>query len=314
MDYSLSAMAAAGVRTVILLAPGGCSTLLSHVGSGRTWGLQQRPGGLRVLQAEPGLGTFPLHALRSAIPYLEQADGVLLSHCSLVSMPDMGDLTAALDGADAALYYAPQVQQPLFGDAIRLEHGHFAAFERCFLCQQDLFLGCLAIRKEALISIVRRASGATDLTELIDTKLRVRPIPHTGYVGAVSTPQGYLQCSHDLLLPEVRAELFRPVGGVLRPHENCPPTRYPDGAVALRSLVGGGCHIAGTIRDSILFPGVQVGCGAQVDGSVLLPGCKIGAGCSLRYAVCGENVTLSPGLALSGQPEYPFLLGKSQLQ
>ncbi|MEA4965775.1 MAG: hypothetical protein VB055_08135 [Oscillospiraceae bacterium] len=311
VDFPLSAMAAAGIRDVLLLTPGCGGALAAHVGSGRTWGLRQKRGGVRFVRAETGPGTFPMHALRAALPEISRstADAVLLMGCGLVYLPDLRTLAGALGDDDGALLYTPQVRRPMAGDSVRLE-GRHARLERGCFCQSDLFLGCLLLRREVLCALLGCDSGAADLTELLEGNLCA--VPHTGYVGAAATPEGYLQASLELLQPEVRAELYRAQGGMVTPVPDSPPTRYLEGAAVRQSLIGGGGRIAGSVTNSLLFADVEVGEDARVEGSVLLPGCRIGKGCRLRFAVCGRDVTLSPGLSLSGQPEYPFLLSRTQ--
>jgi glucose-1-phosphate adenylyltransferase len=73
-----------------------------------------------------------------------------------------------------------------------------------------------------------------------------------------------------------------------------------DNAVVQNSLVYNGCKIDGTVRNSILFPGVQVKKGAVVENSVLFFSNQVGENCRLNKVVAdvntvyGKNVVIGP--------------------
>ena len=86
------------------------------------------------------------------------------------------------------------------------------------------------------------------------------------------------------------------------------------GAELEGSLVANGCRVAGSVRHSILFPGVTVEAGAEVTGSVILPDAWIGPGARLDRAILdkhswiGANARVGLGTAAGHAPLT--LLGK----
>jgi glucose-1-phosphate adenylyltransferase len=73
-----------------------------------------------------------------------------------------------------------------------------------------------------------------------------------------------------------------------------------DHAEVRNSLVYNGCKIDGTVRNSILFPGVHVKKGAIVENSVLFFSNQVGENCRLNKVVAdvnnvfGKDVVIGP--------------------
>ena len=68
------------------------------------------------------------------------------------------------------------------------------------------------------------------------------------------------------------------------------------------SMIYNGCHVDGTVRNSILFPGVRVERGAEVNDSVLFYKTNIQHGARLNRTVSDVNTTFGAG-ARVGRPK-----------
>jgi glucose-1-phosphate adenylyltransferase len=65
---------------------------------------------------------------------------------------------------------------------------------------------------------------------------------------------------------------------------------------ALNSMVSAGAIISGgTVRRSVISPGVVIESHAQVDGSVLMDDVRVGPGAIVRNAIIDKNVHVPPG-------------------
>jgi glucose-1-phosphate adenylyltransferase len=74
--------------------------------------------------------------------------------------------------------------------------------------------------------------------------------------------------------------------------------------LALDSLVSAGVIVAGgTVRRSVLSPGVRVERGAVVEGGVLLDGVRIGRGAVVRNAILDKGVEVADGATVGVDPE-----------
>ncbi len=72
-----------------------------------------------------------------------------------------------------------------------------------------------------------------------------------------------------------------------------------------RSLLSNGVVISGgTVRDSVLSPGVRVAGGALVENSILLDDVVIGEGAKVRHTVLDKNVIVPPGARLGYDADF----------
>jgi glucose-1-phosphate adenylyltransferase len=73
-----------------------------------------------------------------------------------------------------------------------------------------------------------------------------------------------------------------------------------DNAVVENSMIYNGCKIGGTVKNSVLFPGVHVKKGAVVENSVIFLSNLIGENCRLNKVVSdvnnsyGDSVRIGP--------------------
>jgi glucose-1-phosphate adenylyltransferase len=97
---------------------------------------------------------------------------------------------------------------------------------------------------------------------------------------------------------------------ILSWHEPLPPAKFVfeegDGRTghALDSMVSAGVVVSGgTVRRSILSPGVRVHSRSLVEGSVLMHDVEIGQGAVVRNAILDKNVRVAPGVEIGVNPD-----------
>jgi glucose-1-phosphate adenylyltransferase len=74
---------------------------------------------------------------------------------------------------------------------------------------------------------------------------------------------------------------------------------------ALNSMVSAGVIVSGgTVRRSILSPGVIIESHAQVEGAVLMHDVRVGPEAIVRNAIIDKNVQIPPGARIGVNPEY----------
>jgi glucose-1-phosphate adenylyltransferase len=78
------------------------------------------------------------------------------------------------------------------------------------------------------------------------------------------------------------------------------PAFFAPGAEVLASLVPPGCRIHGTVRRSVLFPGVVVEPGAIVEDSVLVNDVRVGSGTVVSRAVVDKGCVLGSCAVVGG--------------
>src|SRR5205814_100165 len=105
---------------------------------------------------------------------------------------------------------------------------------------------------------------------------RVFAFEFEGYWEDVGTVASYYRANLELVSPEPRLALHDARWPILTRDEERPPVWLGPEAQVEDSLVANGCRIQGRVRRSILFPGVAVGPGAEVNESVIMSDTRLG--------------------------------------
>jgi glucose-1-phosphate adenylyltransferase len=122
-----------------------------------------------------------------------------------------------------------------------------------------------------------------------------------GYWRDVGTLDAYYDAHMDLVRTVPAFNLYNQDWPIYSWHENMPPAKFvveEEGRTgqALNSMVCAGVIVSGgTVRRSILSPGVRVNSYAQVERSVLMNGVEIGRSAVVRNAILDKNVRVAEG-------------------
>jgi glucose-1-phosphate adenylyltransferase len=138
---------------------------------------------------------------------------------------------------------------------------------------------------------------------LIEQNFKVYGYKFCGYWGYTRTINEYWQSNMDMLGPKPLIDLEKWGFRTNLEHRHIrdnEPALMGEHAVVLNSMVYNGCKIGGTVRNSILFPGVHVKKGAVVENSVIFFSNIVGENCRLNKVVSdvnnnfGRNVVVGP--------------------
>ena len=69
-----------------------------------------------------------------------------------------------------------------------------------------------------------------------------------------------------------------------------------------RAMISEGAQILGSVVGSVVFPGVRVARGSEIESSVVMPFAKIGEGAKVEYAIIASNAVVEPGAVVKGEP------------
>jgi len=122
-----------------------------------------------------------------------------------------------------------------------------------------------------------------------------------GYWRDVGTLDSYYDANLDLVSVHPVFNLYNEQWPIHTWYPSLPPAKFvfdEDGrrGHAVDSLVSAGAIIAGgTVRGSVVSPGVVVHSGALVEKCVLLDGVDLGRGAIVRRAIIDKNVVIPPG-------------------
>ena len=119
-----------------------------------------------------------------------------------------------------------------------------------------------------------------------------------GYWRDVGTVDSYWSANMELLDERPELDLYDGTWPLWTHQPHRPPPRFVGAGTALRSIVCGGCSVAGRVERSLLSPDCRVQAGALVAASVVLPGVEIGRGCRVRKAIIDAGCALPDGLVV----------------
>jgi glucose-1-phosphate adenylyltransferase len=313
IDFALSNLADTGIDRVGILAQYRPSSLMDHVGSGMAWDLVGTDRQLRFLPPYLGPGGSdwyrgPADALYQNLDFIARsaADDVLVvsgDHAYRMNYEPLLRFHHEHD-ADLTMAFTPRPD-----DSNRFGVGELNAvgqivnfmekpeYPRTHLASMTVYL----FRRQVLIDELRRtvAGDPRDTTFQIHEVLR-RMIPrrqaygwvHHGPWHYTRTLDEYYQFHCDLLgaRPTVDLGAWQIRSNFLaRRSTPPPPVHYLPGAQVDNALISPGCVIGGTVRNSVLSPGVRVAPGAVVVDSVLWDDVIVEAGAKLDRVISDKR-------------------------
>ena len=116
-----------------------------------------------------------------------------------------------------------------------------------------------------------------------------------GYWKDVGTIESLWEANMDLLATPMPIDLHDKKWRIYARNPGMAPHYIAKGATVSDSLIAEGSEVYGTVKHSVLFAGVTVEEGANVQNSVVMPGAIIHRGAVVRRAILAENAVVGPG-------------------
>ncbi len=154
------------------------------------------------------------------------------------------------------------------------------------------------------------AAGAAEVYDFSDNDVPGATERDQGYWRDVGTLESYYDAHMDLVSVHPVFNLYNRQWPILTTSPAVPPAKFvfeESGRVgqAFDSLVSQGVIISGgTVRRSVVSPGVRVHSGSKVSGSVLLHNVDVGRGAVVRDAILDKNVVVWPGATIGMDPAH----------
>ncbi|MBQ1977917.1 MAG: glucose-1-phosphate adenylyltransferase, partial [Ruminococcus sp.] len=144
--------------------------------------------------------------------------------------------------------------------------------------------------------------GKNVLPHMLSCGERMFAYNFEGYWKDVGTIDSLWDANMDILNPNVPLDLR----GIYSRNHMLPPHHLGENAQIQNSLVTDGCEVDGSLEFSILFPGVKIGKGAEINSSIIMPGAVIEEGAKILYSIISENAHIGKNAVVGGKPEdYP---------
>ncbi len=143
--------------------------------------------------------------------------------------------------------------------------------------------------------------GEAEVYDFADNEVPGATDRDRAYWRDVGTLDAYYEAHMDLISVHPVFNLYNDRWPILTWHEPLPPAKFVFDedrrrGQALDSMVSAGVIVSGgTVRRSVLSPGVKVSPGALVEGSVVMHGAEVGEGAVARNAIVDKNVRIADG-------------------
>jgi len=331
IDFPLSNLHHSGIDDVWLSVQYQSHSIADEIASGRPWDLDRTYGGLRVLPPQEGLGAVEdglasgnadvLFRQRDLIRADDPSALLVLSadhvyrfdyaealethrakdaDCTIVTSVVTRELavnhatiTANKSGRVTKLDYKPK--RPITG----------VVATEVFVYRPSALIAALEHLHRALPGDEDGGSGLGDFGEhLVPFMIEAGAVYEhrmPGYWKDVGRPEAYFAAHRDLLEGGVGL-LDQPDWPILTRSAQRAPVRVVKGSRVEDSLISPGGSVAGTVRRSVLGPGVVVEAGAVVSDSIVLADTTIAAGAKVSWSILDSGVHVGERARLGGRP------------
>lgn len=334
IDFMLSSMSNCGIDHISIMANNNYFSLIDHLGSGRSWDLVRKQGGLNVIPPFAEKGSKPyvgrIGALANILEYLKSLKEkyVVICDSNFATNYDFNAMIKAHEesGADVTIAYKEMEIPAGFKKdtsnkglyyTLRMDNGRV---NKIYVNMKDdgiqnFSLNIYLLERELLIKLVSEASVLgqryfeRDVLLPKLAKLNVQGYKYEGYIAYISNIKSYFDENMKLLDEHNLEALFgsAPIYTKVRDDN---PTRYVTGAKVKNVMAADGCIIEGEVENSILFRGVKVAKGAKVKNCILMQDTVIEAGAAVEYTITDKNVVISAGKEMKGSDTYPVYIPK----
>lgn len=317
IDFSLSNLMNSGIEQVALLSQYRSYSLINHIGTGAAWDMIGRYREVSILppyQGSDGSAWYrgsadAIYKNLDFVQYHNPEEILILSGDHIYKM-DYQDLIDYHTEKDADLTIAftqvPKTDAHRFGiGQIDEEDGEQGGrvvkyWEKPESPDSDwASMTVLCFKPEILYRALEQNQekesfqfGKDIIPSLLKQNCKVYGYKFCGYWGYTRTINEYWQSNMDMLGDNPPIDLEKWVFRTNLDHRKIrdnEPALFGEGACVENSLIYNGCKVGGTVRNSILFPGVHVKKGAVIENSVIFFQNKIGAHCKLNKVVSDVN-------------------------
>ena len=143
--------------------------------------------------------------------------------------------------------------------------------------------------------------GKNIIPNMLKAGERMYAYEFEGYWKDVGTISSLWEANMDLLGQAPTFSLADEKWRIYTRHQVLAPQYIGSEGEIENSIISEGCDIYGTVKSSVLFPGVKVMPGAVVRDSVVMSGTVIGEGTELSYALIDTDVTVGKNCRIGGE-------------
>ena len=326
IDFPLSNCANSGIDIVGVLTQYESVLLNSYAAAGRRWGLDAKDSGVYVLppreKADANLDVYrgTADAISQNIDFIDtySPDYLLIlsgDHIYKMNYDKMLEYHKQ-NNADAtiAVIEVPMKEASRFGIMNTDETGHIVEFEekpehpKSNLASMGIYIFNWKLLRKMLLADMKNPESSHDFgkdiipTMLADEKT-LFAYKFKGYWKDVGTISSLWEANMEILDPEHSGiNLFDNDWKIYSRNSRKTGHKITETAVVENCMITDGCRIAGHVKRSILFSGVKVAEGAEVEDAVIMGGTVIESGAVVKHCIVAENVVIGQNAVVGEMP------------
>ncbi len=329
IDFTLSNCTNSGIYDIAILTQYLPLSLNEHIGVGKPWDLDRRDSSLTLLQPHKEWYAGTADAVLQNIAFIKRRNPkyvLILSgdHIYKMNYQKMIDFHVANESkCTIAVQPVPWEDAHRFGILTSDENHKIKRFDEkpakpesnlasmgIYVFDTDVLLEAITTVKDPNLDfgqhIIPYLLKQTDLYSYV----------FEDYWKDVGTFDSYLEANIELTgtVDKIPLDMYDRRWRIYTRSEELPSVKVGSKALISQALLSNGCIVAGTVKKSVLSPGVVVHPGATVINSVILndteilPGAYIENSIIDKRCVIGENVIIGDGEDYTANKDNPKLM------
>ncbi|MCJ7789509.1 MAG: glucose-1-phosphate adenylyltransferase [Candidatus Atribacteria bacterium] len=315
IDFTLSNCANSDINTVGVLTQFEPLVLNSYIGIGRPWGLDRKDGGVNILPPylnEKGGEWYKgtANAVYQNMDYIDMQNPkyvLVLSgdHIYKMDYAKMIDFHKEKESeATITVIKVPLKEASRFGIMNTREDNSIYEFDekpkqpKNDLASMGVYLFNWDVLKKYLAEDEKNKSSSHDfgkniIPAMLSSGVELYAYPFKGYWKDVGTIESLWQANMDQLKIDNELNLFDKDWKIYSVNPLQPPQYVSRESKVVNSMISEGCKIFGTVVNSVLSPGVQIGKGAYVSDTVIMRNTIIRENTIIHRSIIGSRCEIN---------------------
>ncbi|MGD9909269.1 MAG: glycogen/starch synthase [Candidatus Izemoplasmatales bacterium] len=297
IDFTLSNCKNSHISNVAIFPYGNYRSLSDHIGSGDRWDLNRRRDGIFILPPKNQNLTIDdsisFQRMYEHIEYFLRSNQeyVIVSPANIVWNIDY-----------QVLLHSHLVENADITEVLSSDHKRIKTF---------------ILSKKLLLDYIMHYDSIQyrNLSDVFDyaPKLKRNPYIFTNACFYIESPYDLYTANMQLLLPEIRNQLFHKQRSILSKETMSAASRYTEDSSCKNSIVASGAIIEGHVENSIIGRKAHIKKGAIIRNSVIMNQCNVEENAVVEYAVLDKETHVLKDANVHGDYQHLFVSEKKQI-
>ncbi|MED1016498.1 glucose-1-phosphate adenylyltransferase subunit GlgD [Bacillus atrophaeus] len=298
IDFMLSNMVNADIRSVAIFPKYRYRSLMDHLGAGKEWDLHRKKDGLFFFPS-PHLH----HEYDEFGSFRQFSDHLDYFHRS---SQQYAVITNSHTVCNIQFKYVLKRHQEVGCDITEVYQDGQSL--QIYLMSSKLLKDLIYGHAEKGYKTIQEA------VEKESSTLTICPYEYSGYAAVIDSVEKYYLHSMQLIQPSFWQQVFLPQLPIYTKVKDEPPTKYGKHSAVRNSLVANGCVLEGEVENCILFRGVHIGKGTKLKNCIIMQKTQIGEDCVLEQVISDKDVRIGNATEAAGTIKQPLVLKKGLVQ